>query len=345
LNREEFLSVAPGLLKEIYGRQPISVADWCELPGTGKLSGNTYWYNKRTGEAQWDKPPVVKEQGPDIKEYLKKHFFDADGDGSGSLEMNEFFKMMQGLLLNLSPKQIKRLYNKIDVDGDGTIVWTEFVLHAPEMIAEIVADEESNDDGSFDPCGDWIELPTEDGTATFFYNKRTSHTQTMKPLVLVENEDKNGPDVKDYLKKQFKRADEDGSGELDTAEFWALLKSMLLRLTDEEIAMLYAKVDGDGDGSVEWAEFVLSAPQMIKEIYSKNKTLNFDDEWVELPYGERTYWFNKRTAMSQWIKPDKNFYAASFVDLSSPQMVKIAELDNKAMREQVRTPSAIQPPT
>jgi hypothetical protein len=157
------------------------------------------------------------------------------------------------------------LYNQIDVDGDGSIMWTEFVLAAPGLLRGICAESLSED-----KTLDWIELPG-DASNTFWYNKRTSATMQFKPEIIQEKEAREGPDVKEYLKKQFLRADKDNSGDLVVSEFWALLRGMLMGLSDQEIATLYARMDEDRDGDVEWNEFVLSAPTMLKEIYESRE--------------------------------------------------------------------------
>ena len=194
---DEFVAVAPQMIRDIYAEKDETeddADDWCELPADSAM---TYWYNKRSGQAMWEKPQVVKDRGPDIKDYLTKKFMAADKDGSGSLEMQEFFMMMKGLLLDLTAKQIHKMYNQIDVDGDGSIMWNEFVLAAPALLRGICAEADMNSD----PVDNWIELPGL-SSETFWYNKRTSESVRHKPEMVKERERVRGPDVKEYLKKQ-----------------------------------------------------------------------------------------------------------------------------------------------
>lgn len=52
---------------------------------------------------------------------------DADDDGSGELDMDEFCEQLGPYLgKDLSKQQISQLFMKIDADAGGTVDWDEF---------------------------------------------------------------------------------------------------------------------------------------------------------------------------------------------------------------------------
>lgn len=71
------------------------------------------------------------------------------------------------------------------------------------------------------------------------------------------------PGLVNYLADLFMRNDTDGTGQLDSDEFWvALSQDAHLRLTDDTIQRLHAEADIDHDGNINWREF-LSASHAI----------------------------------------------------------------------------------
>ena len=80
---DELVAAAQQMIRDVYAEKDETeddAGDWCELPAAGAL---TYWYNKKSGKAQWSKPQAVVDRGPDIKDYLTKKVVAFDKDGSG----------------------------------------------------------------------------------------------------------------------------------------------------------------------------------------------------------------------------------------------------------------------
>ena len=69
---DELVAAAQQMIRDVYAEKDETeddAGDWCELPAAGAL---TYWYNKKSGKAQWSKPQAVTGRGPDIKDDLTK---------------------------------------------------------------------------------------------------------------------------------------------------------------------------------------------------------------------------------------------------------------------------------
>ncbi len=58
------------------------------------------------------------------------------------------------------------------------------------------------------------------------------------------------------LQEMFELYDEDGSGALDKAELAQLMATLGYDLTDEELSVMIAEVDVDGDGNIDYEEFL-----------------------------------------------------------------------------------------
>jgi len=65
------------------------------------------------------------------------------------------------------------------------------------------------------------------------------------------------------LEKIFVEADTDGNGTLDKKEFRVLMTSHDFGLSRKEIKILFTQADVNGDGLVDYAEFIPAAVQLI----------------------------------------------------------------------------------
>mmetsp|Transcript_13413 Transcript_13413/g.23584 ORF Transcript_13413/g.23584 Transcript_13413/m.23584 type:complete len:1058 (+) Transcript_13413:190-3363(+) len=85
------------------------------------------------------------------------------------------------------------------------------------------------------------------------------------------------------VKRSFKEADVSGNGALDRDEFRELFRSLNSTLSDKQVEVLYDQIDADGDGEIQFTEFI----DYIFEIgdgHGANKS-DFAELDVEMPMG------------------------------------------------------------
>jgi hypothetical protein len=113
----------------------------------------------------------------------------------------------------------------------------------------------------------------------------------------------------DHLHALFDDHDDDDSGELDAEEFSALVASLGLGLTAEEVAAWLEHSDADEDGVVRWDEFAPVGEQLLGDLF-KSKGYTVDGEgpggespWVELMGQDGfPYEYNRATGESRWAE-------------------------------------------
>src|SRR5690348_11168998 len=65
---------------------------------------------------------------------LRSLFAECDQDGSGSIEIDELKDLLTKLGHDLPDEEVKDLFNKMDVSGDGRVNFFEFMRGAPREI-------------------------------------------------------------------------------------------------------------------------------------------------------------------------------------------------------------------
>ncbi|XP_072971799.1 calmodulin-1-like [Typha angustifolia] len=124
--------------------------------------------------------------------------FDRNGDGYISLE--ELNTVLQSLGQNPTNEELHDMIKEVDVDGNGTIDFEEFLNLMAKKMKETDADEE--------------------------------------------------------LKEAFDVFDKDKNGFISPSELRSVLINLGEIMTDEEVEEMIMEVDMDGDGQVNYEEFV-----------------------------------------------------------------------------------------
>ncbi|XP_057783343.1 calmodulin-like protein 8 isoform X1 [Salvia miltiorrhiza] len=154
--------------------------------------------------------------------------FDKDGDGCITIE--ELATVIRSLDQNPSEEELHDMINEVDIDGNGTIEFAEFLnLMANKMKVSSYRSYIIN---------------------TFFF----SLVFTLCVCVCaVFNQE---TDAEEELKEAFKVFDKDQNGYISASELRHVMINLGEKLTDEEVDQMIREADLDGDGQVDYDEFV-----------------------------------------------------------------------------------------
>lgn len=89
---------------------------------------------------------LTKGMSEEERRRLSLLFHAYDVDNSGRIEKNEFFTICQEL--HVSSQEADGIFNRLDVDRDGTVTLEEFISGFQEQQVEKEDDTESDDNNS-----------------------------------------------------------------------------------------------------------------------------------------------------------------------------------------------------
>ncbi|XP_052805415.1 calmodulin-A-like isoform X1 [Mya arenaria] len=138
-----------------------------------------------------------------IREY-REAFSLFDKDGDGMITTQELGTVLKSLCQKPTDNELKDMINEVDLDGNGTIDFDEF-------------------------------------------------------LAMMTNKMIEG-DNEDELRGTFRVFDKDGNGYISAAELGKVMANLGEKLTDEEVDEMVKEADMDGDGQVNYEEFVFMMP-------------------------------------------------------------------------------------
>ncbi|KAJ3777237.1 calmodulin-like protein [Lentinula raphanica] len=139
---------------------------------------------------------LSEEQVNEFKEAFS--LFDKDGDGT--ITTTELGTVMRSLGQNPTDAELQDMINEVDVDGNGTIDFNEF-------------------------------------------------------LAMMEKKFKD-TDSEEEIRQAFQVFDKDNNGTISATELKAVMESLGEKLTDQEVDEMIREADDDGDGMIDYKEFV-----------------------------------------------------------------------------------------
>ncbi|KAM3610568.1 uncharacterized protein V6R79_005851 [Siganus canaliculatus] len=162
---------------------------------------------------------------------LRSLFHAYDVDNSGCIEKIEFYTICQEL--GVAPQEAERIFNRLDVDKDGTVTLEEFLSGFNEQDQEEETDKEKNDKKS-------EEEPSDD-----------EHIISSKPHPPIRG---MSAEEQERLRSLFRTYDVDNSGTIEKNEFLTICAE--LQVSSAEAEKIFDRLDVDQDGTVTLSEFI-----------------------------------------------------------------------------------------
>jgi len=190
------------------------------------------------GDAQDVALRNAQESVVELENLLVSVFNDADKDGNGVLDKEEFSALLDTANLGLDASEKLQLMMFADLNGDNSIEYAEFAGIGADVIQTMR-----------------LRKQAEAGEALLDAKAELEARKTLHSLGVDE--------VTATLLEAFKQFDSDGSGRLERAEIVSALQALSLgatKLTSREIRMIMSHIDEDGSGTIEYNEF---APLMF----------------------------------------------------------------------------------
>ena len=132
--------------------------------------------------------------------------------------------------------ELKKAFSLFDKDGNGSIT-TKELRTVKRSVGQNHTEEEA---------GEMIDEFDDDGNGTIDF---TEFCTMMAPIIKESN---SGGDIR----TTFQMFDKDGNGFISPAELKYVLTNICNKLTIEEVDELIREVDCDGDGQVNYEEFI-----------------------------------------------------------------------------------------
>lgn len=222
---DEFPEILKSFTREILRNQPSNIYEF----GANYFAEMSAQANMLTAEGEDGAEQLFT--AAEMEEYLSNLFHEADSDGNGWLDPQEFKEIMIAADIGLTTEDIYEILMQADENGDGKIEYAEFIPIAAEIIQALQAREEMENKDA--------EMLEDAEFAAEMYLSRGLTKEDLDSIIMVE----------------FQRADVNGDGVLSRQEFKAALKAEALGLSSKEIKALMLRVDEDGDGVISYQEF------------------------------------------------------------------------------------------
>ncbi|XP_028058570.1 putative calmodulin-3 [Camellia sinensis] len=220
---------------------------------------------------------------------FKEAFSLFDKDGDGCITTKELGTVMRSLGQNPTEAELQDMINEVDADGNGTIDFPEFLnlmarkmkdTDSEEELKETMADQLTDDQISefkeafslFDKDGDGCITTKELGTVMRSLGQNPTEAE-LQDMINEVDADGNGTidfpeflnlmarkmkdtDSEEELKEAFRVFDKDQNGFISAAELRHVMTNLGEKLTDEEVDEMIREADVDGDGQINYEEFV-----------------------------------------------------------------------------------------
>ncbi|KAK7901519.1 hypothetical protein WMY93_018288 [Mugilogobius chulae] len=171
-------------------------------------------------------------RGADCRVQRGFSLFDKDGDGT--ITTKELGTVMRSLGQNPTEAELQDMINEVDADGNGTIDFPEFLTMMARKMKDTDSEEEIRE--AF-RVFDKVQQQQKNSGSWHWVFKFSSSFLLLTFSSLI-------------------RCAQDGNGYISAAELRHVMTNLGEKLTDEEVDEMIREADIDGDGQVNYEEFV-----------------------------------------------------------------------------------------
>ncbi|XP_051807156.1 ras and EF-hand domain-containing protein homolog isoform X7 [Acanthochromis polyacanthus] len=165
--------------------------------------------------------------------HLSLLFHAYDVDNSGRIEKNEFSIICKEL--NVSSQEAECIFNRLDVDKDGTVTLEEFISSFQEQ------HQEEHDDAGENKSSSTVEG----------FSISEGHVASRQPHPHIQG---MSAEEQERLRALFHTYDVDNSGRIEKNEFLTICTE--LQVSAAEADRIFSRLDIDDDGTVTLQEFI-----------------------------------------------------------------------------------------
>jgi Ca2+-binding EF-hand superfamily protein len=206
------------MLIEEFGDENTSDVKW---PGFLQIMKGFYPFKRIEYEFEYYLParkyPEFSRKEIDV---FSLTFRDFDLDGSGSIDARELGIALKKMGQGATPEKLKKIIDDVDDNGNGEIEWVEYLQIMRNFYPWKLED----------------------------YKKKYLEPAKVFPEF-------NEEDIAVFA-DAFREYDLDGSGSIDVHELGEAFKKMGQGATEEKLKQIIAEVDDNGNGELEWPEFL-----------------------------------------------------------------------------------------
>lgn len=257
---QEFAPLAYSLLVEVIAKQ---IAEEDGGSGEAKVGDAAAGgaASEASGGAKSRAQQLVNDlSDEELEQTLKKIFDGADQDANGVLDYDEFRECLRSANLGFTDELIEYLILEVDANKDGVIDYTEFCPLCYELLLKIIEVEVSkNDVGGGSSEGEKVGNAIADEEAA----NASENAAEAEDMILGGM---SSDEIEGLLFDIFKAADADDSGSLDKDEFAQALLDSDVAIDEAAVKRLMDDIDTDGDGKINYVEFVPVAFEVLTKI-------------------------------------------------------------------------------
>ncbi|VDI29092.1 calmodulin, partial [Mytilus galloprovincialis] len=189
-------------------------------------------------------------------------FFSFFSQGNGTIDFPEFLTMMARKMKDSdSEEEIREAFRVFDKDGNGFISAAE-LRHVMTNLGEKLTDEEVDE---------MIREADLDGDGQVNYEEFVK----MMTFIRVNREMKKADQLTEEQIAEFKEAfslfDKDGDGTITTKELGTVMRSLGQNPTEAELQDMINEVDADGNGTIDFPEFLTMMAKKMKDSDSEDE--------------------------------------------------------------------------